>query len=161
MIEQPGRLRLLPLRWSTFTWILFSVMLFFVFFVYKGLQIDVVWIKIVVVGFCLVLAAAFLFGILTQFFDGVVITANRITYRYGLARRSIAMDRQFEVQVKQRIDRWVSDSEEQIQVTVELWLIGPSKEHHLFDFHGHKEDDAAPMAELSEQLKIIIQNRIE
>lgn len=160
MIEQPGKLRLVPLRWSPFTWILFSVMLVFAFFVYKGLQIDVAWMKIVVVGFCLVLTAAFLFGILTQFFDGVVITPERITYRYGLARRSIPMDRQFEVQLKQKIDRWVNDSEPQFQVTVELWLIGPTKGHHLFDYHGHEENDAEPMAELGERLKNAIQKRI-
>lgn len=160
MIEQNGELRLLPLRWSTFTWVLFVVMLFFLFFVYKGLQTDVTWMKIVVVGFCLILAAACMFGILTQIFDGVMITADRITYRYGLARRSIPMDRQLEVQFRQKIDRWVADSEKQVQVTMELWVIGPSKEYHLFDYHGHKEDDAAPMAELGEQLKVAIHTLI-
>ncbi len=160
LIEQTDRLRLVPLRWSTFTWIIFIVMLFFLFFVYMGFQINETWMKIVVVGFCLALAAAFIFGILTQIFDGVVITADRITYRYGLARRSIPIDRQLEVQLRQKTDRWVNDGDQQVQVTVELWLIGPSKEHHLFDYHGHKEDDAAPMAELGERLKIAIQKRI-
>lgn len=160
VIEQTDRLRLVPLRWSTFTWISFIVMLFFLFFVYKGLQIDVIWMKVVVVGFCLVLAAAFVFGILTQIFDGVVITADRITYRYGLARRSIPMDRHLEVELRQKTDRWVNDGDPQVQVTVELWLVGPSKEYHLFDYHGHKDDDAVPMAELGERLKTAIQRRI-
>jgi hypothetical protein len=160
LIEQTDRLRLVPLRWSTFTWILLSVMLFLLFLVYKGLQVDVTWMKIVFVGFPLSLAIASIFEILAQMFDGVTITADCITFRYRLVRRSVPIDRQLEVQLRQKIERWVSDGDPQVKVTEELWLVGPSKEHHLFDYYGHKEDDAVPMAELGERLKTAIQKRI-
>ena len=160
MIEHKDSLRLIPLRWSAYTWILLVVTICFLFFVYKGLHVDVRWLKVAVVGPCTLLAAASMFGILTRFYDGVVITTGCITYRYGLVRRSLPRDQEWEVQLRQTIDRWINDGTEQVRVTVELWLIHRAKAHHLFDYHGDKEEDAAPMQELGERLKAILQNRI-
>lgn len=160
IVETEDRLVLSYRRWSFLNWFRLFVLLYLLYLAYRSQRIDAPVLMLSITGVLLVLAAFFAYALLAQLLDRVVITADRVTFRNGLVWRSLPVDRQVEVHLRQTTERWTSDSEPQVRVISELWLIHLSKEHQLLNFESRKEEDAAPMKELGEHLKAIIHTRI-
>lgn len=153
------RLELRHLRWSGATWVLSIFFLLCAFMAYKSAQVEVPWQRFIAITFCGGLGAVFLFGLLTRAWDGVIISAGRLRYRYGLVRRSLPLGRITDVEARTDIHRYTSDGDQRVSVTLELMLVTNSRKFHIFDLHGG-EADIPRMEELGERIRTAMLNHI-